>query len=264
MHGSAMNLSIEEVAFAISSMGRPEIAAGFLLSLVGPREQAEMDGRLYAAAHSLMARGLLTVHVERGEQQLAPAFREWVGVLIDNELTLRCSSAANGEERVVSYFVRGDHIVTHEIKNDVVSCISALPGKDALVRHCLEVLGVPPDRRGGSAPAAWTSIGGSLLESISNVPAPEGLEDVASELMRCGMSPEDAQNLANDAGYPVRHSALTPIRLVGGQPVAGSSLLLLAGGERFWLFRPVLESDCFEVSLGTRTLASEQISALLC
>jgi hypothetical protein len=264
MQGSAMNLSIEEVAFAISSMGYPDIAGGFLLSLMGPKEQAEMDGRLYAAAHSLMARGLLTVDVERGEQRLDPSFRECVGALVENDLTLRCSSATNVKERVVSYFLQADRIVSHEVRDDVVSCISVLPGKDALVRHCQEVLGVPQGPATTGVPVVWTPIEGSLVEMISNVLAAEGTEDVASQLVCCGMSPEDAWCLANDASRPERHGALTPIRLIEGQPVANASLLLLMGVERFWLFRPAPESDRFEVCLGTPALMWGQISALIC
>jgi len=263
MQPATYDLSIEEVAFALSLSGHPDVAGGYLLSLMGPREQAEIDGRLYAAAHSLMARGLLVVDVGSGEQRLDPTLRACAVAMAEGEWSLRCSVAAGGSERVLTWFWQDGEIVSHEVRDDVVSHISVVCDAHDLVRRCCDFLGVPLGPAMSDQAPAWTAVDGALVEALAGVPAPEDVDDIVSRLVQRGMSERDARNLAEDAVRPKAHGSLTRIQTADGEPIADGSLLLLLGPERYWVLRPSSAPNWFEACLGTPRLVGDEVGRLI-
>ncbi len=140
------NLSIEEVAFALGHVGGADTAAGFLSTLIGERPADELTGRLTAAGHSLLARGLLALAPSAAEATLAPALRRAMESMVRGEDVLRVTVTPPDGEQVVSFFRMDSGALRHEVKQGVVSELVLLEDA-ASVQRAVADLVAPADLR---------------------------------------------------------------------------------------------------------------------
>lgn len=143
-----MKLSVEEVAFVMGALGEPDAAAGFLAALVGRQERENLSGRITAATHSLIARGLLQVDATTGQNQLDAPLAQMVQVMLTAGRSLRCQSQTQGEERVSTIFLPATGAlagggVAHELSLGVVAALETLPDATAISRRLGSFMGAP-------------------------------------------------------------------------------------------------------------------------
>ena len=139
----AFNLSIEEVAFALGHVGGADTAAGFLSTLIGQRPSDELTGRLTAAGHSLLARGLLLPAPSSAGATLIPELRQAMESMVRGDNVLRVTVTTTEREQVVTFFLMDSGAVRHELKQGVVSELVLLPDGETVQRSVAEL--VAPD-----------------------------------------------------------------------------------------------------------------------
>ncbi len=85
-------LAIEEVAFALGTIGGADTAAGFLSALTGPRP-SEVAGRMTTASHSLLARAV-DYGARLRRPTLHPTLRRAAESMMRGENVLRVTTTA--------------------------------------------------------------------------------------------------------------------------------------------------------------------------
>jgi len=227
-------LSVEEVAFAMSAAGSEDVAGGFLLALLGEREQAEVDGRLYAAAHSLMARGLLQVNMQTGEKHLEPSLAEIVGGMARNNLSLRCSRTTQAGEDVSTFFIASPGIIQHTLRDEVVSRLILLPDLAALSERCAIFFDLQANGDSESMESEGI-LSAALLDEITGAGDDVRLETVMAMLEAAGFPAVTAGLLATDLLTAKYRGSVLRIAQTDGRANVEQGILLLKGAERLWL-----------------------------
>lgn len=247
MAAQGVRLSVEELAFAMGVLGGGEMASGILQAVLGQREKAEMDGRLYAAGHSLMARGLLTVDVASQSKELDGRLSSMVEVMLASDFTLRCSRSARGEEQVLNLFFRRGQIVSERVIQDVVCEIEPLASADEAAEQVRRFFGLPAGGRAAGTQGSAGTIAADLLDQIRQTTPGASAEEVAQRLQEAGLAAQPARLVAEDLLAPDYRGAVLRVDNVGGRAVSERGFLILKGQARFWLLAirpqepPVLE-----------------------
>jgi len=89
-------LSPEELALAMSMVGNADVAKGLLVSQFGVMDAAQMQERLFAAGHSLIAKSLLSVDTASGQTHLDEALSAAASALCKADFTIRFSRGEKG------------------------------------------------------------------------------------------------------------------------------------------------------------------------
>jgi hypothetical protein len=104
-------LTSEEIGFAIGAGGDLSLAAGYLNSAYGQLDPKELAGRLAAASHSLMTRGLYRLNADASEGEIDPALADCLLAFSKSARSIRCveSRADSSEDRIVSMLLSNDN-----------------------------------------------------------------------------------------------------------------------------------------------------------
>jgi len=235
MVARSVRLSIEELAFAMGVLGGVETASGILQAVLGQREKAELDGRLYAAGHSLMARGLLTVDVPAQSKELDSALGRMVEVMLASDFTLRYSRATHGQEEVLNHFFRQGRIVSERVIQDVVCELAVLGSADEALEEGRLFFGLPAGGRATGATESAGIIAADLLDQIRQETSKSSIGQLAQRLQEAGLAAQPARMVAEDLLVPEYHGAVLRVDNVSGNPVSERGFLILKGQRRFWL-----------------------------
>lgn len=158
-------LSIEEVAFAMGYLGGVETAAGFLTAITGKLPTDELTGRITAASHSLLARGLLILDSISARASLDPVLSQTIEPMLKGENSLRMSTTSNDIENTTTFFLDGVTPVRHRLIQEVVSQITLLDAIEAVATEIAEtVCHAVPDE-----PIDSVSIGTVQVDALRQV-----------------------------------------------------------------------------------------------
>ena len=173
-------LSVEEIVFLMGYVGGVEAAAGYLTAILGQLPAEELMGRITAASHSLLSRGLLTVDTAN-TITLNPVLDQCIHAIVNGEDTIRYSTMAAGVEKTVTFFLSGTSPVRHELEQDVVSHVQLLKSNEELVEQLFEL--VQDDRpiiNNGSTPVGV--IGAEQLRQARLTSDSSSVAELAAEL----------------------------------------------------------------------------------
>lgn len=139
------NLSIEEMAYAMGFLGGAETAAGFLQTLTGQLSNSNLDGRITAASHSLLARGYLQFDLDNGAKALQAELSQAITTMLTHRYFFRCDKTNPRNAKVeipqVSYFLGDACVVKHEVELGVVSRLVLYPNINDLVPLLMVFIG---------------------------------------------------------------------------------------------------------------------------
>lgn len=223
-------ISIEEFALATSLMGRPEIAKSLLYTALENMSGEEEKGRLFAAGHSLLAHGLLTVKDRKSH--LDSGLRQALLIFLDNDFFVHLNSNVDGEGHSLTYFVREQNVVEQYIKERVIYHLTELPSMELIIERSLELLPVS-DNNLDSFPMGEVET--SVIEEArrrANT-APDTLEKF---FLLSGLEEKLSHHLAEDFCHTVWQGSVVRMGGGNGQILSDQGFLLLQGQVRCWIF----------------------------
>lgn len=234
---STLNLSFEELAFAIGAIGENDVAAGFLRGLLGMRTKEEIDGRLLAASHSLIARGLMTPDFEKDEPVLDPVLADYASVMARCDYSIRCGRSTDDGEDVLTLFVKGDNSIAHRIHLNVVSQISAVASLDDSLPELLGFAGLEPTgKKDEPLPESLGTLKQTILAELATREAPFGVNDVRSliESAQTDLPEEIVEMLVASLCSVSDRVGIARIEIRDGEIRSDQGLLLLRSGKALW------------------------------
>lgn len=230
-----VRIAIEELAMATSLAGKPEIAKGLLYSAFGEVTPDEEQGRLLAAGHALMSRGLLTVR--DGQSRLEDNFNYMVGIVADPETVMNYNLTTEGEDRTLAYYVRGKEVIEQSVEQGVVYALGVAQDPAQVVEGGLAFFDIVSKRgEGESYPEATVPM--SVLDR-----AREASNGALSGIFQEAGVPEPVAHwLAEDFGRTEARGAVMLIKTRQGQLTSNEGVLLMKSAKRTWLF-PIFLQD---------------------
>ncbi|MEZ4713892.1 MAG: hypothetical protein R3A44_42300 [Caldilineaceae bacterium] len=144
-------LSVEELGFLMGYLGESAAAAGYLTSIIGAQAEENLTGRITAASHSLVARGLLRIGASAAETSLEPELAAFVQTIIAASASLRCEKLQGAEEDVLTIFLGPERRIAHNITNLVIANLDDVTAHGVTGRRVVEFI-APPHTE--SAPTA--------------------------------------------------------------------------------------------------------------
>lgn len=260
MKRAKFQLSIEELAYAMGLLGEPGVARGFMITMLGEQDAREMEGHLFAATHSLMARGYLELDFKAGAQHLDKTLAEVVKVLMQHEFSLRCSRMVGEDEYLVNYFFRGEDIVEHTLLHGVVSCLETIRDVQGVVDRCNSFFAPPAATTATTVAEVLGTIPVSVIDQASEAIRQSPKEYIVPWFVEAGMADAVASDLIDDLhGREYRGSILKIVKK-DNEMSASDGYLLLKGPSRFWIMEIIpQEPPLVKVSQGARS----QLEALL-
>jgi len=260
--GTEFRVSAEELALALSLVGRPDVAKGLLVGHFGLMEEAHMHSRLYAAGHSLMSKALLSVDASRGQSRLDDNFADVVSALAECDFTIRFTRSQDDVEQHVAYHIRGATIVEHRVAEGVVHVLTRLSMPSEITDG-----GMAFFRLGEATPFPCTETDVPL--SVFDQATKRGLAEpaVIGRMLRdAGVSEATARILAEDCSQTVyRGSGLRIEYQAKGRPISNRGFMVLRGQNRFWLFRLTADdaTPMVRIRAGTARTFTEEVRRLL-
>ncbi len=227
-----IRISLEELALALVLNGQSESANALLAGSLGRElSQDEAIGRLTAASHTLLGKGLIELS-EDGSIASSPILTEIVRVMTAARSTLRYSLSSPEERRALSYHFVDDGIYEHWLDEGVIHVITRVDVEEA-VKTCalffeLESCQPTPDAEGVISEPLFR-------QALRQKEVPD-----AERLLRDALPETLCRLLSEDA---VRTRAIGDVLWIRYQenrePVSDEGFLMVFGAERFWLFQPV-------------------------
>ncbi len=230
-------LSIEEVAFAMGLLGDYEVAAGYLTATLGLLGKENLSGRMSAASHALMARGLLDVEEQPETGKLDETLAHWVRTMMDAPRSIRCESTRQGVDGVMGCFAHGGTAVKHAVVQNVVAELEALASLDEVLQAIFEFVGV--EKNGQAHPPLGTT-DVSLLQSLRDFASPQRTDRMEA-LARSFLAPSDARRLVKDlTSEQVTWGSILFLETVSGDQetplVSNDGILYAQNGGSLWFF----------------------------
>jgi hypothetical protein len=269
---TTLRLSVEEVAYAMGLVGEPAAARGFLVSLLGDLEEPEMEGHLYAASHSLMARGLLHLNVAERTQRLDESLASMVDTVLHYDFSVQCSRSAGPAETTppLVLFFAGRRIVGQTLDAGVISSLEEISDEAEAAARCGAFYDAPD--LGNESPELLGAIPVAVLDRAAEIPAPQ-LEELHNWLIEAGLPGEIAAGLAEDLRAQEYRGSIIRIdrtdRTDGREADAGGALsstglLLLRSARRLWVME-LVSGDPLRLSVyrGGRGLLNASLLRLL-
>lgn len=252
-------LSVEELALAMSTEGRAEIAQSMMVAQLGKMEQEEARLRLLTAGHSLLARGWLTLEAD-GTLHLVDSMARVARVLSGADFSIRYSRSYPTADFSLAFHFGEGCILGHRIEQGVVHHISEVGDNDSVIQEGVGFFDVVNTAAFASPPF---EISKELLELIKDDPAPVVID---LRLSRAGV-PDEARAMLTEDLSQVRYrgSVLRVEYNENKAPVSDRGLLILCGPQRLWLLRPFLRENRQYVTFlpGTEQSFREEVAALL-
>lgn len=119
MNKLQFDLGIEELAVAISMIGKTEEAKGLLVSVLGEISPEEERGRLLAAYNSLFARGLIAYADQHTDPILDSDIKAILELFFGSQTLIRVSKISEMSENTASYYIGNDGWLEHCINQGV-------------------------------------------------------------------------------------------------------------------------------------------------
>lgn len=225
-------LGVEELAVALGIVGGEEVAGGLLTAILGPRSHEEMEGRMLAAGHSLLARGLLTIAGE--EKHLDGDFAAALLPLAEQRFSVRCSRAEAQGEELATYFVGPAGVSEHRLRRAVMSELTLLPAAEGAALRSAGFFGLKAARRRAFGESLATLTTAALGQARTQAAA-EGQAAAAASLVAAGVPAAIAQEVAEDMAAPRFHGSVLRVEQREQGPASDRGFLMLQGAERLWL-----------------------------
>ena len=226
-------LSIEEVAYALGLLGGPETAATYLQNLLGERPADEINGRLLAASHALVARGLLTFDMETTAKELDADFGRVIEDLARAQCVLSLTQRTAQARTAADLYFHGEMVIEQRIDRAVVAELEALPGRAQATARILAFFGVEADATDAHS-AALAAFPASLLSQVKRSDA----HGLAALLQAEGVGASIATQFANDVAATISRGNILQTRplMEGAARIeVQSGVLLMRSPARSWL-----------------------------
>lgn len=246
MNNTSYSLSIEELAYAMGFLGGAETAAGFLQTLAGQLNDANLDGRITAASHSLLARGYLQFDLSSKAKALQAELSQAVTAMLTPRYSFRCDKTnphnAEVEATQTSYFLGDACVVKHEVELGVVSRLALYPNSDDLVPLLMTFIGqawgdrpfISPDEK----PAAAGKLEDTLIQQLRNFAKTPTRDPGALALQLQAHLPFAVANqLAHDVdAETVQWGSIFRLEMHPGQMDINQGIIFARQPARTWLF----------------------------
>lgn len=261
MKHDVVALSIEELAYAMGVLGGTDAATGYLLGVLGQRPRLEVEGRLLAAAHGLVARGYLDFDAATGTSWLTDQLAEMIKPVVRNDYTLRLSRTSHGREEIATMYVSDEGLVLHQLHQGVVSRLLRVPDLAGAQEQCLLFFGLS---NGAVATAqSLAKIPADLVDALRRNDQAQSVEEAVAELASHGLKSDHAAKLAEDLRNDDNRSSIVRLETQGDEVVSQRGMLILKGVQRNWLFNILpAESGALEVFSGSPVVFGKLFAAL--
>jgi len=257
-------LGIEETGYALGVIGGEDVASEFLLSVLGDRSRKELEGRLFAAAHSLVARNLVGFDRQSGKKWLDPDFERILQPFIAPDFMLRCSRASQGEEQLLSFNFAGDSIISHHVEQDVVSCLESI----SHIKGCTDLSAqffslTPADLKTEDIELAVFPH--ELLDSLREKSAIVSSTEIVHSLIENGVPSLVASGFAEDIAVHIYRGSIIRLERREDAIAGDKGFIILQGQERFWLLDivPADEQANLRLFYGTMERFQSLLESLL-
>lgn len=225
---SEFSLSTEELALALSLVGKPAIGRSLMTSQLGQIGDDEAQARLKAAGHSLMARGWLAVGIEK--PILNPALAGVMAVITNPDFSILYSRANPEAEFTLAYHFGDQTILEHRLEQGVVHHIAEVSDTATVIKGGLAFFGLPQAQSFSCMPIQLPY---DVLKELKDVDDPVAVD---RRLQQAGVAYEARSLLPEDIAHPrYRGSTLRVQYDAQGAPFSEAGFLLLHGPERLWL-----------------------------
>lgn len=232
MTTSYWRLTVEEIAFLMSLRQQPQLAQDLLRTQLGPLTQENVEGRLFAAAHTLIARDELAV-AAGGSIHMSERLALLANILLDAPHSLRYMRAYRNAELLLTYHFYGGAIYEHRLEQGLVHEIQVVAGSEAVAAAGVAFFGLNDASAPRFAPVEIAADVWSELSAQQEYPV------LAAQARSLGVLNGSAEWLATDllaAAY--RGTVLWVHYNEDKQPVSDQGFLLLHAPERTWLIEP--------------------------
>ena len=259
MENDGFLLSVEELALAMSIVGKPEMAHSVMVAQLGDMRQEEAHARLLTAGHALMARGWLMMDAQ-GAMQLADPLIRVARALSRADFSIRYSRSQPSADLSLSFHFGESGIFAHRIEQGVVHHITEVQGSSVVIQGGQEFFELAQTGR-FTCPSA--EIPEDLLNEIKDG---EDASSILERLEQAGV-PDETRTLLTEDLHKVQYRG-SILRVEYGQdnvPRSDRGLLVLRGPKRLWLLRPLIQGEkrCVTVVPGTEETFQQEVAALL-
>lgn len=253
MERNEVVLSIEELAYAMGVVGGIDTAVGFLLGTLGQRPRPEVEGRLLAAAHSLIARGYLEFDGITGSSWLTDSLARMVQPLVHSRYILRLSRTSGEEEEIATLYTSDEGMVLQRFQRGVVSHLLSLAHMTEARDQCQLFFGLMNETEASSV--SLGRISADTLDALRRSSQERSVEAIAAELTSYGLEPVPALKLAEDLRSDAGRGSIVRLETQGEEVISQRGMLILKGNRRNWLFEiSPAEADVLHVYWGTPTV----------
>ena len=253
MMETAIMLSIEELAYAMGVMGGTDTATGFLLGLLGPRPPLEVEGRLLAAAHGLVARGYLDFDASTSASWLTGDLANIVELMIHSDYSLRLSRVTERGEEVGTLYVSDKGLVFHQVLKGVALRVEPIADLETAQDRCLTFFDLP-DVNGDSSSTS-VKIPTSMLDTIRQSLREENTEALVDELVLHQVDRKWAIQFVEDLRNESMRGSIVRLEIQHDEVVSQRGMLILKGLQRSWLFEMLPdETEAMNLFLGSHAV----------
>ncbi|MGB9620495.1 MAG: hypothetical protein ACPL7K_08800 [Armatimonadota bacterium] len=259
---TTFNLSIEEVAFALGYVGGADTAAGFLSTLIGQRSADELAGRLTAAGHSLIARGLLVPAPASPGATLASELRQAAESMVKGDNVLRVTVTAAERDQVVTFFMSNSGAIRHELNHGVVSELVLLPNIESVQRSIANL--IAPDRISSGATEPVGRMNAAQLRELRQKAGNASPAELASWL--AGSLPFHIATRISTVMSDAASTWSATLQLVTneiGSVESNRGIFTVFMPEEGWLFDMSNDPSFAEVYLLDRDIAASAVGRLM-
>jgi len=258
---SSFQLSIEEVAVSIASLGHSEAAAGFLQSITGDLTSDQLSGRLTAATHSLISRELLNINLTNESSTLQPDLARSIGVMLRSTIgSVRCAKTHLSGEKAVTFFADHEGWLEYIIDIGVVSRFTLHKSIADVTQRICEFSGV----RDGDSDILGKISGDSLqiLRSLASEQDTSGLQQQIQKQLGDPIAAKLASAMTSpQAEWGTILHLTTSADLQGIE--ANRGLFYLNAANSTWLFDAVHGDAMLTVSQASKQSMADTVNRLL-
>jgi hypothetical protein len=238
-----VELSLEEVTFAVASEARPEVRSDIVaLMRQSGLSRSAVVSSMRAAQHSLLARGLLDLETRSLNESVEQVARAM--------LDARFSIGYRRSDLTTFYYFGSNGTLQQKVEHGLVHSFGEVDGPDAVLDSGLAFFEIPE----------------AVVEAEFDVPA------AVFEAVREASDPDLAERQLADAGAPdplrselvedlfaskVRGDVIRHTYDEQGRPRPDAAMLVLSGNERSWLIRLSGESNATIVRCGADVFRRE-------
>lgn len=256
-----IHLSLEELALLINLMGYPIVAKGLLTSQLGDISPQEERGRLLAANHTLLAKGMM--ELRGGKLYIEPAYSDLLDLLPNNDYAVRCVVSSEGSaSQMLTYYLRDDQTVQQRITHGAVHSLRAVSSLTQAVEAIQALLMLDI-----SQPHSH-EIGYLRQEELEALPESySDAADASQRLQAVGWAKGTADSFAQDLFNQRLRGAVYRVEMnPEDKEWSERGFMLLTGiSDRTWLMTPGggPDSDSLLIKPATRDLVRDAIVILL-